>query len=217
MASVVSNDMRAGPPEGLPRVTPEIDTVEARAAPRFTLLIRAACLVSPQGEFVCVIRDVSETGISVRLFHDVPTGKDIELLMPGGHSYPVTLVWARQREAGYEFKTRVAVEQIIHEAGEYPKRGMRLGLHFPVTLNTLAGKYEAIIENVSQQGAGFTCDHPLLVDQALRISAEGALDETRAKVRWKRGEQYGVVFDDTLSLEEFARFAARVQQPSLLD
>ena len=36
-------------------------SAEERAAPRFTLLIRAAKLVAPQGQFVCVIRDVSST------------------------------------------------------------------------------------------------------------------------------------------------------------
>ena len=38
---------------------------EQRAAPRFISLIRAAKLVCGQGEFVCVIRDVSATGVSV--------------------------------------------------------------------------------------------------------------------------------------------------------
>ena len=45
---------------------PDTPGADQRAAPRFTLLIRAAKLVSAQGEFVCVIRDVSETGVSVR-------------------------------------------------------------------------------------------------------------------------------------------------------
>ena len=38
---------------------------DQRGAPRYTSLIRAAKLVCGQGEFVCVIRDVSSTGVSV--------------------------------------------------------------------------------------------------------------------------------------------------------
>ncbi len=42
---------------------------EKRSDARFTSLIRAAKLVTSQGEFICVIRDVSATGISLRTFH----------------------------------------------------------------------------------------------------------------------------------------------------
>ncbi len=45
---------------------------EQRGAPRYTSLIRAAKLVCGQGEFVCVIRDVSATGVSLRTFHRLP-------------------------------------------------------------------------------------------------------------------------------------------------
>ena len=146
-------------------------SVEARSTTRYTLLVRAAKLVSSHGEFVCVIRDVSETGLSVRLFHGVP-------------------------------------------------RGLRLGLCFPIRVSTLTQSCEAIVENFSQQGARFECDAHFAIDQTLRIeSAENGLKlgELRAKVRWRRDRHYGVVFDDTLTLSDFARFAARLQEPQLLN
>ncbi len=197
---------------------PESD--DLRAAPRFTLLIRAAKLIAPGGEFVCVIRDVSETGISVRLFHRVPDGEQIELHMPGGGQYALTPVWSRDREAGFEFAKRVDVAQLIHEVGEYPKRGMRLGLCFPVALSTLAGPAHGVVENLSQQGARFTSDAMFAIDQTIRIAVEDdcvPFPEVRAKIRWRREHEYGVVFDDTLSLEDFALLAARLQSPGLVD
>ena len=48
------------------------DDAEQRTAPRFTLLIRAAKLIGPEGEYLCVVRDASESGVSVRLFHPLP-------------------------------------------------------------------------------------------------------------------------------------------------
>lgn len=193
---------------------------ELRAAPRFTLLIRAAKLVSAQGEFVCVIRDVSETGVSVRLFHRLPAGEDFVLHMPGGATYELTNVWERESEAGFRFAEPVEVEQLIRETSEYPKRGMRLGLCFPVTIASLGQQFGGIAENVSQQGARIACDGLMAIDQAIRIEAPGAhgeLREIRAKVRWRRDNAYGVVFDDTFSLSDFARIAARLQAPALLD
>ena len=193
---------------------------ELRAAPRFTLLIRAATLVTASGEFVCVLRDVSETGVSVRLFHRPPTGNPVELHMPGGEIYQLRLVWERNQEAGYEFAAPVDVARLINEAGQYPKRGLRLGVAFPIKIRTLAGIHDGVVENLSQQGARFECETLFAIDQSLHLesSAAGAdFFDIRAKVRWRREREYGVVFDDTKSLPEFARLAARIQCPRLLD
>jgi hypothetical protein len=193
---------------------------EQRAAPRFTLLIRAAKLVSAQGEFVCVIRDVSETGVSVRLFHGLPTCQQYELHMPAGAVYLVERVWDRENEAGFTFMQSIDVARMISESGEYPKRGLRLGLCFPVRVSTLSLTSDAVVENLSQQGARLECPALLAIDQNIRIEAPdaaGVIREVRAKVRWRRERHYGVVFDDTFTLGDFARLAARLQAPSLLD
>ena len=189
---------------------------DQRVAPRFTLLIRAAKLIADQGEFVCVIRDVSETGISIRLFHKLPPSGTLELHMPGGERYGIRSVWERGNEAGFEFSDRVNVAKLITESGEYPKRGLRLGLCFPVTVSTLTQNCEAIVENLSQQGARFSCGGLFAIDQNLRIEGE-ELKEVRAKVRWRRDSSYGVVFEDTFTLGDFARMAARLQAPALLE
>ncbi len=197
-----------------------LPAIETRTAPRFTLLIRAAKIVSAQGEFVCVVRDVSEKGVCVRLFHAVPHGDPIELHMPGGGVYELRTIWERDNEAGLEFTKPVDVARLINEASEYPKRGLRLELYFPITIRSLTNASEGIIENLSQQGARFETEGHFATDQNLRIeSAEGDIvfKDVRAKVRWRRDQHYGVVFDDTLSLSEFARLAARLQCPKLLD
>lgn len=206
-------------------MTPKLDSApqeageDLRAAPRFTLLIRAAKLISAQGEFVCVIRDVSETGVSVRLFHALPSCKEFALHMPAGAVYEIARVWQRDNEAGFTFAQAVEVAQLINESSDYPKRGLRLGLCFPVTISTLTQRCEALVENLSQQGARITCDCLLAIDQTVRIEAPGVtgkMREVRAKVRWRRDRHYGVVFDDTFTLGDFARLAARLQAPALL-
>ncbi|AWW73327.1 PilZ domain-containing protein [Erythrobacter sp. KY5] len=190
-----------------------------RAAPRITLLIRAAKIVSAHGEFVGVLRDVSDTGVCVRLFHKAPQGDPIELHMPGGRVYEIKPVWEQENEAGFEFTQPVDVTQLIDEVGEFPKRGLRLGVCFPIKVKTLTQTSEAVVLNLSQQGARFECDQAFAIDQALRIESlngERELKDVRAKVRWRRDNECGVVFDDTLSLREFARLTARLQCPDLL-
>jgi hypothetical protein len=195
------------------------DGSEQRTAPRFTLLIRAAKLASNTGEFVCVIRDVSENGASVRLFHPLPADEQFTLQMPAGAIYGMTRVWERGLEAGFRFDSQVSVDSLITEAGAYPKRGLRLALNFPATVSTLTQRCAATVENLSQQGAMVRCEGLFAIDQNLRVEADDVatcLKEIRAKVRWRRGTHYGLVFDDTFTLRDFALLAARLQAPELL-
>ena len=197
-------------------ITDVDDPAEQRVAQRYSLLIRPAKISSPQGEFICVLRDVSSTGVSAKLFHRLPSCESFTLELQNGKTYNITKVWEKDGEAGFEFDGSINVEALIAEASSFPKRGLRLAIQFPVTISTLSGERLAFTENISQQGARFECEDKLAIDQNVRIEGEG-LRETRAKVRWRRGEHYGVVFDDTFSLREFATLVAKLQCPVLFD
>jgi hypothetical protein len=156
----------------------------------------------------------------LRLVHALPSCQQYELHTPAGAVYLVERVWDRDNEAGFAFAQAIDVARMINESGEYPKRGLRLGLCFPVRVSTLTQTSEAVVENLSQQGARLECGSLLAIDQNIRIEAPdaaGVMREVRAKVRWRRERHYGVVFDDTFALGDFARLAARLQAPALLD
>lgn len=192
------------------------DAADLRGAPRYTLLIRAAKLVCPQGEFVCVIRDVSATGVSVRLFHPLPKCDSIALELRSGEVYEIDRRWENGSEAGFQFSTPADVEKLVAEVGQFPKRGLRLGIEFPVAVRTLTQRSAATIKNISQQGARIECDALLAIDQTVRVESED-MREVRAKIRWRRDRDYGVVFDDTFTLGDFAQLAASLQCPALLE
>ncbi len=189
--------------------------LEERAAPRFTLLIRAAKLVAPQGEFIAVIRDVSESGISLRGFHRLPGGAPLALELQTGERHPLEKVWDRGFEAGFRFCAPVDIVRLIAEAGRYPKRQLRLNLGFAVELALLGRRARGEVVNISQQGAGIVCDELLAIAQPLRIVSD-TFPEVRARVRWRKNGQYGVAFDDTFSLAQLAQFACALQCPELL-
>jgi hypothetical protein len=188
---------------------------EEREAPRFTLLIRAAKLVAAQGEFICVIRDVSETGVSLRGFHVLPMDEPLWLELQTGERFALAPVWSRGFEAGFRFVAEVDVARLVAEAGRFPKRQLRLNIPFVAELAMLGGRVRASVLNLSQQGARIECDALLAIDQPLRLCS-GPLPEVRARVRWRSERQYGLVFDDTFSLSQLAVFAAGAQCPMLL-
>lgn len=190
-------------------------TAEERAAPRFTLLIRSAKLVAPRGQFLCVIRDVSATGISLRGFHSLPDGAPLFLELQTGDRHPIERVWSRGLEAGYRFGAHVEVGNLIAETGEYPKRPLRLDLELPLHLQWGGERVEADLVNLSQQGARIACPHFLAIGQPLWLVSD-RLPEIEARVRWRDGERYGLAFGTTFNLRDFALLGARLQCPALL-
>lgn len=192
-----------------------LETSEARIAPRVTLLIRPAKLTTPEGEFVCVIRDVSATGVSVRLFHSPPHGDKARLETETGQVIEMERVWARNQDAGYQFAEPIDIAALVNEEGRFPKRKLRLSIEMPIAISVLGKDSNAIIRNISQQGARIHCEARYALEQIVRVKSEH-MPEIRAKVRWRRDDEYGLIFEDTFSLGEFAQLAALLQSPSLL-
>lgn len=196
----------------LPDPPPPVDEgANMRGAPRFTLLIRAAKLVGSDSEFLCVVRDASETGVSVRLFHPLPSDVPLALEMPNGERHPLERVWEEEGKAGFRFASPTAIERIVESPSPFARRGVRMRLDVPCDLFAGVRRAPATICNLSQQGALIRTDEKLSLIQRVRIKAEG-MPEVAAKVRWRKGEHYGLSFEDTFQFVELAALAFELQR-----
>ncbi|TIX49018.1 PilZ domain-containing protein [Alteraurantiacibacter aquimixticola] len=184
--------------------------IEQRAAPRFTLLIRAAKLLTSEGEFMCVVRDASETGVNVRLFHPLPDVGDLVLELQNGDQHRLEVVWKEDDRAGMRFLDPVDIVRIIESPSRFSKRPIRVNLQTPARLADLEQTAPAELHDISQQGAKVTSDTRFAIDQRVRLSADG-LPEVNAKVRWRRDAEYGLVFEDTFQFGDLARIIATIQ------
>ncbi len=184
-----------------------------RDAPRFTLMMRTAKLVGESGEFLCVIRDVSASGVRLRLFHDLPKEPRLALELANGSHYFVETVWEKDGEAGFRFAAAIDVDCFIAEASPYPKRPIRLRTSLPATLHADGSASSAVIHDISQQGIGIGSGALLSLDQLVRIEADG-MPARFAKVRWRRHPDYGLIFEQTFRLDELARLSWMMQTAS---
>jgi len=187
------------------------DGPDQRSAPRFTLLIRAAKLVGAGGEFLCVVRDASETGVSVRLFHPLPPEGELSLELPNGDLHPLERVWEEEGKAGFRFVGDVNLARIVESPSPFAKRGVRVHLQVPCELLFGVRKAPATIVNLSQQGARICTSEKLSLIQRVKIRAEG-MPEIAGKVRWRRNDHYGLSFEDTFQFAELAALAFELQR-----
>ncbi|KRA80353.1 PilZ domain-containing protein [Altererythrobacter sp. Root672] len=184
---------------------------EQRGAPRLRLLIRAAKLVSSQGEYLCVVRDASEGGVSVRLFHPLPADDALTLELQNGDRYPLVRVWEEDGKAGFQFENPADLERIVESPSRFAKRAVRVNVSLPCVVRFGDREVYAMLCNLSQQGGRITTSERLSLVQRIRIEADG-FPEVAAKVRWRRGETYGLSFENNLQFEELARIAFDLQQ-----
>lgn len=185
---------------------------DMREAPRYTLLIRTAKLVCESGEYLCVVRDASATGIKVRLFHPLPVQSELTLELANGERFPVERVWETGGDAGLRFTVPVDVSKIVAEEFAFRKRPVRLRVKLAASIRIHGDRSEALVHDLSQQGAQIHSARHLAVGQQVCLEVEH-LAPIIAKVRWRRHPAYGLVFEQTFRLDEFARVAAVLCPP----
>jgi PilZ domain len=179
---------------------------DRRVASRFTLLIRAAKLISAAGEQLCVIRDASQTGVKLKLFHPLRATGPLELELANGERFAVEQVWQADGHAGFRFPEEVDLARLVEsERGQFPSRRLRLRVDVPVRIVAGGLVLDAKMENISQQGAGLLCEEHLALDQLVRLERNGR-PPIYAKVRWRRTPAYGLIFEHTFGFEDLARY-----------
>lgn len=184
---------------------------DKRSGQRFTLMLRFAKLKSAEGEFLCVLRNVSANGASAKLFHPLIITGPVEIEMPNGDCIAADMVWQRGDKAGFHFHQEMDLARLIEGPSSYPKRGARLALTVPVELCFGGQVIAATIQNLSQQGAFITCDEHLPLMQHLMVRNK-LMPEIRAKVRWRTEGGCGLVFDDTFQYADLARLVDILQR-----
>lgn len=205
MAQPDDQHLPGEPDRSLPPCSGESDQ---RAAPRFTLLIRAAKLIVDETrEFLCVIRDASATGMKIRMFHELPPHAALVVEMSNGDRYPVEIVWRDGDFAGVRFTGTVDVERLLHDShGAYPRRHVRLRIRLDAMLHSGGTAVNVVFHDISQQGACIESEKWLLMNELVRVETT-MFPPVYAKVRWRDHPRYGLLFEQTFQLDELARLA----------
>ncbi|NCU12702.1 MAG: PilZ domain-containing protein [Sphingomonadaceae bacterium] len=197
----------AGPPAAPPG-NPDLDQ---RSDRRVSLLLRAGKLVSPDGEFLCIVRDASAGGIKARLLHGLPGSGTFDLELANGEVYPLQLVWQAAGHAGFRFLDRpIDVHGLVDEPSSFPKRGLRLRLTMPVSVTEAGEERPAVLRDISQHGAQIEIEPGLAVGQRIALRGSG-LPAMQATVRWRRRGAHGLVFQRGFRLDELAELVGRLR------
>lgn len=186
-------------------------STDLRSDSRVSLLLRAGKLIAQQGEFLCIVRDVSASGVKVKLLHELPAVNRLDLELANGESYPLELVWNKDGHAGFRFLDRpIKLANVVDEPSHFPKRGIRLRLELPVGIRIGEVLHTAKLCDLSQHGAQIEIEPGLAIGQRVSLCAAG-FAELESRVRWRRRGAHGLVFQRGFRLDELARLSAELR------
>jgi hypothetical protein len=183
---------------------------ERRTGARQRMMLRTAKLRCGNGEYPCVIHDVSETGAKLRLFHAHPPDSHKFLELANGDLYALERRWTDGAFAGYRFSCRVEIDEFIHEKSHWRRRPVRLRITHPVLIAAAGEPGPAALVNLSQQGACIEATSQLPLRAPVRVAIPGS-EPRLAHVCWRRNRRHGLVFQKALTLDHLAHLALQLQ------
>lgn len=182
-----------------------------RLSTRLLRMFRPAKLLVDDREFLCVVRDISNGGLQLQLFHDLPEYDQIAVEFDTGQRYAVRKVWKSAGRIGCAFLHNVDLHPILSAAGAaHPKRQPRLHVEHDACLFAGDTKTPVIIRDISQRGVSLDCPAWLMIDELVRLESK-IIPPVHAKVRWRSPPRYGLVFEETFGMGALAALCFQMQ------
>lgn len=187
------------------------DGVETHFAQRASMTLRRAKLVCQSGEYLCLIRDVSELGVGLGFMHEVPPEPRTLLQLANDLTYPIERVWTGQRQAGYRFGGDITVNEFLREQSPHAARPLRLSIPGMVRLRDGHKHHDARLIDLSCEGAKIASPADIPIGRLFSFELDG-LPVQLAQMRWTESGRYGLKFQQPIETEELAACALH-QQP----
>ena len=182
---------------------------DRRNEERFTLILRAGLLEQSGRQSLCIVRNISSTGLQLR-FYSEPT-VDAAALLRIADEPPIEgqLVWVRHDIAGMRFAHELdtaALLRVRQKLSPIRRRSMpRVNVDALATLRSGGKTQRAGLCDISSLGARVRTTSPLRIGDRAVIDVAG-LPPLNAFVRWSGNEEAGLAFEAAIPMQLIARW-----------
>jgi hypothetical protein len=184
--------------------------VERRRDDRLLATLRIVKLITPNGEQLMRVRNVSAGGLSAELGKSVAVGDQGEIEF-SSQTIPSTVVWIRDGTAGFKFDQDIDLGELL--AGRKPRHGFRPRpprLSVQCKANLRVGKvyYTCDVHDISLDGMKVEPIEEYCLGKEVVVVVE-SLRPIKGHVRWFSDRKAGIVFDESLSFEELGEWIGK--------
>jgi hypothetical protein len=182
---------------------------ERRGQQRHTTLLRVALLHAGGVKDICVVKNISSSGLSARAYKALAMGEPVQIEFRSGELLAGSVVWARDREIGIAFPRAIDVEAVlasrwVTEIGR-ARNLPRVQVTCQGQLKTASGSSNVMLRDISQAGARLQIETPPSHAGEVILSLPD-LPPVAGVLRWVSGNELGVSFNEHIAFEMLARW-----------
>lgn len=170
---------------------------ERRSGARHTLVLRIGVLEQAGKSFLCVVRNISSTGVQLKLYAKPLGDREASIRIADEPSIKGRIVWMKDDAAGINFDDELDPSTLLRvrqKLNPHRRRSMpRLPLRMSALLRAHGKRHEVSIRDISSLGARIGADHALRPGDRVMLELAG-LPLLTAFVRWCDEEEVGLVF-----------------------
>ena len=184
---------------------------ERRGDERHRAVMRVGVFENGQQTYVCLVRNLSLTGLQAQVFCSVVPGHRISVRLREDELLTGVVMWRKDDLIGMRFDqplSESALSQALVETGARKPRVPRIAVNATGILRISSRIYRASLIDISPRGAGMTLDRPPQEMGQACLSMPG-LSPIPAQIRWANQTSVGLSFNETLPLPSLAQWLAR--------
>lgn len=184
--------------------------VERRADDRLIPLLKVAKLVSPGGERLMRVRNITAGGLMGEVT-DCPAVGDQLSVELSSQKIPSSVIWIREGLVGIKFDQTVDLGELL--AGRKPRHGFRprpprLEVDCKASIRVGKTYYTVDVHDISLAGIKVEPIEDYCVGKEVIVVVE-SLRPIKGLVRWYSDRKAGIVFSRPLEFEELAEWVGK--------
>ena len=182
---------------------------ERRSQERHTLILRAGLLEQKGRRVLCLAKNISASGIQVKLYTSVSVDDDVRICVADEEPLEGRIVWISDGIAGIRFNKRIDPQTLLRfqqKLRPTRRRSMprvKVGGYSCVRIG--GRNIRSTLRDISSMGARISTSKPLEPGGVALVSLPG-LAEIRAFVRWVDGCDCGLVFERPIPMQAIAQW-----------
>lgn len=186
-----------------------ISSPERRRHDRQLALLRVALLHAGGVSDICVVRNISTSGLSARVYRELAVGEQVEIEFRSGDRLSGTIVWEDDHDVGMVFPEPIDVAAVLAgtRATDPSKRRTlpRIKIECQGRLSSRIRSTVATLKDISQGGANLDVEAPLTECSNVELLLPD-LPPVPGVVRWSSGSAVGLSFNECIAFERLAHW-----------
>jgi hypothetical protein len=179
---------------------------EARADERHLTLFRVGALIVGDRRELCLIKNVSASGMMIRTYSAMVEGLPIAIELKQGQLIRGAVRWVREHNVGIAFDERIDVVELLSSSMEGPRPRMpRVEISCTGSARQGSILSSLKVQDISQGGVKAEASRSLQVGEDVVVTLPG-LAPLQGIVRWQDGPFHGISFNGLLALSELVEW-----------